>query len=819
MKKGVLLLLSFAAAVGLFNPPTAGAVTAADWRPGNIIADPVFFHSGSMSINDIQGFLNSRVPVCDTWGNKMHSSGMTRADYGRSIGVPPPYICVKDYHENPITHETNFNPWASIPAGGKSAAQIIYEASVRYNINPKVILVTIQKEAPENLLGDDWPWLSQYRSALGYGCPDTAPCDAEYYGFYNQVENSARQFRRYATYPEQYRYRVGQVNFIQYNPNSGCSGTNVFIETQATAGLYNYTPYQPNPAALANMYGTGDGCSAYGNRNFWRIWNDWFGPTSTNVPLVSSMVSTNKSLLGVGEGVNVRYTVTNPTSLSITVPSIGVSNRHADGSMYDFNVSQNINFAPHETKEFTGTFYVGKTGAYNLAVSYNYGSSWWVGGVTQIHVEKPSLSLTSPISVSPEFPVVQTDHEISFTVKNTGNVTACLTYLMAANMTGQTANGYTAASPVILNPGQSYTYSVRRNTNTADQQNTWVSYMLPTQEWVGVGNGKNWRTYSSPAQPVVTSPASAYPSSPVTGTDMRVSFTVKNTGDQPQRFSSHSLELVYPDSTRRTIPNNTSELILGGQERVFSVSFNAPPKGVYKAYASIVPTSDSLNQSLSAPAVFETYSSPTNIVDSSPLAPMVKKQGELVELKYTASNTGDQPTGPIQVAYYCRYQVWTYCDISGDSANLSYNATHTVSRLASFPTAGNYVIQPLKHHNGIWANYGRQVPLTVEAYTPEVITSLTLSKSSINLGETVTSDLSIKNNSKYTLQIPRYAVAARNNGFHDYSLNDWFILSPGETKSFVSQFTPRIKGTFQLAPTMSYGNTWYTYAWQPLTVN
>ena len=46
-----------------------------------------------------------------------------------------------------------------------------------------------------------------------------------------------------------------------------CGTSSVYIQNQATAGLYNYTPYQPNAAALANLYGTGDSCSAYGNRN------------------------------------------------------------------------------------------------------------------------------------------------------------------------------------------------------------------------------------------------------------------------------------------------------------------------------------------------------------------------------------------------------------------------------------------------------------------------------------------------------------------------------------------------------------------------
>ena len=53
----------------------------------------------------------------------------------------------------------------------------------------------------------------------------------------------------------------------------------MYIQNQATANLYIYTPYQPNAAALNNLFGSGDGCSAYGNRNFWRLFSDWFGST------------------------------------------------------------------------------------------------------------------------------------------------------------------------------------------------------------------------------------------------------------------------------------------------------------------------------------------------------------------------------------------------------------------------------------------------------------------------------------------------------------------------------------------------------------
>lgn len=281
--------LFITAIVGLivgFTTPS-NALSGSSWRAGNIIEDSVFFDDSAMTVNEIQDFLNALVPSCDTWGKKAYSSTQTRAQFGTSQGVPPPYICVKNYYENPTTHATNFNSTASIPSGAQSAAQIIYDASRDYNINPKVLLVTIKKEAADNLIEDDWPWLRQYRSALGFGCPDTAACDSQYYGFYNQVRNAAKQFWLYARYPDSYRRKAGGTYAIQYHPYNNCSSPKVTMENQATAGLYNYTPYQPNAAALANLYGTGDSCSSYGNRNFWRIWNDWFGSTHSSIKFVS----------------------------------------------------------------------------------------------------------------------------------------------------------------------------------------------------------------------------------------------------------------------------------------------------------------------------------------------------------------------------------------------------------------------------------------------------------------------------------------------------------------------------------------------------
>lgn len=90
---------------------------------------------------------------------------------------------------------------------------------------------------------------------------------------------AASRLVQYGEEPAKFRFRAGQTTAIAYHPNASCGSSTVTLANRATAALYNYTPYQPNEAALAHMYGTGDDCSSYGNRNFWRIFTDWFGST------------------------------------------------------------------------------------------------------------------------------------------------------------------------------------------------------------------------------------------------------------------------------------------------------------------------------------------------------------------------------------------------------------------------------------------------------------------------------------------------------------------------------------------------------------
>lgn len=417
-----VLIAGFAISAGLINPIPAHAVTGSDWQAGRIIDDGIFFNGHTMSIGDIQNFLNAKVPTCDTNGTQQHSSGQSRAAYGTSRGYPPPYTCLKDYSQSIPSKSPDAYCAGGINGGTKSAAHIISDVAQACGVNPKALIVLLQKE--QSLVTDEWPWSIQYRSATGYGCPDTAPCDAEYYGFFNQVYMAARQFKRYAALPNSYNFAGGRTSFVQYNPNSGCGGTNITMQNQATAGLYNYTPYQPNAAALNNLYGTGDGCSAYGNRNFWRIYHDWFGPT-LGIANAVTMTNISQPDLSPARGQTVSYTVsfTNNLSTPLTLDAVGIVGRLGDvnnGPNRDFGWQGPVTLQPGVPQQFTfttlirdaGTIYVWP--AANYQGVYAHYNNW--GAALNAH--QPNLSFVSPLSSSIANPVAGQTATLSATVRN-----------------------------------------------------------------------------------------------------------------------------------------------------------------------------------------------------------------------------------------------------------------------------------------------------------------------------------------------------------------------------------------------------------------
>ena len=286
------LLVLLCAVILSTTPSSVNAADTRYWQAGRIIDDSIFTDKDAMSIQDVQWFLNTKVQDCDVFGQKMYTSTMTRAQYGEARGNPTPFRCLKDYYEVPKTTPGNYIPannygrtdWV-VPEGSKSAAELIWQAGQDFNINPRVLLVILQKES--GLVRDDWPFRSQLVYAMGARCPDSGPggsanCDVNYSGFSMQIRESARLLRSYLDNMQQSWWtnkRPYQNNTIKYDVEDSCGSSPVYMDTKATTALYVYTPYQPNQAALNAGYGSAEPCGAYGNRNFWLYFNDWFGTT------------------------------------------------------------------------------------------------------------------------------------------------------------------------------------------------------------------------------------------------------------------------------------------------------------------------------------------------------------------------------------------------------------------------------------------------------------------------------------------------------------------------------------------------------------
>ena len=230
-------------------------MSLAGFNPGNIISDAVFTDRSTMTEAQIQTFFNSKVKTC-------------RAGY----------TCLKDYRTTSVTRPADNYCRGYAGAANESAARIIYRVAQACDINPQVLIVMLQKE--QGLINHTWPSQWRYDAALGQACPDTAPCDPKFVGFFHQIYGAARQMQIYMEGRYFQWYKAGQTWQIQWHPDRARCGTGpVYIANKATEALYYYTPYQPNAAAMRAGYGTGDSCSSYGNRNFYNYFTDWFGST------------------------------------------------------------------------------------------------------------------------------------------------------------------------------------------------------------------------------------------------------------------------------------------------------------------------------------------------------------------------------------------------------------------------------------------------------------------------------------------------------------------------------------------------------------
>lgn len=319
------LVIAFLGTTFVLPIQKASAISGSDFKAGYIIKDSLFFRNSSMSPTSIKAFLESKAPDCETSNTCLSNRTFSTKSKSASTG-----LCS-----------------AMTAKSGQSAARIIYDVSNACGVDSKVLTVMLQKE--QGLVTDENPSRSRFLIAMGYACPDTAPCDTEYYGFFNQVYNAAKQLKRYIRDADSFNFKAGRYNYIQYHPDASCGEKRVYIQNHATAALYNYTPYTPNAATISAGLGVeaDPDCGAYGNKNFWWFYYAWFG-NPTGLSYDSSRIqgpgsSSADVPIGLTKTVSVQFENTgskpwyDPSSAPGNTRPVVLEATHMDGSASSFN--------------------------------------------------------------------------------------------------------------------------------------------------------------------------------------------------------------------------------------------------------------------------------------------------------------------------------------------------------------------------------------------------------------------------------------------------------------------------------------------------
>ena len=309
-------------------------VNAQTFNAGLVIDDSTFDNTSTMSISQINDWLNS------VFG----SSSCISTDHG--FTAPDP---------------TGYSPTSGFTYGQNvTGGQVIYDAAQAYSINPQVLMVTLEKE--QSLIsGATGCSTLQYADAMGYGCLDggssynysgidlysingtevtsvTGACANSQLkvGFSQQVIHAAWLLKfgeqrsigniqwdvQLSNYPEQgdswnnsddpqscYSGPMTQGTF-QICPNQSSTyydgyttidNTSIYMQSGATASLYYYTPH------------------LNGNQNFWDIFNNWFG-SSVSGDSISTLnfvrlnyYTGNLQIVGYSSINNYNYSNTNTT--------------------------------------------------------------------------------------------------------------------------------------------------------------------------------------------------------------------------------------------------------------------------------------------------------------------------------------------------------------------------------------------------------------------------------------------------------------------------------------------------------------------------
>ncbi len=246
---------------------TSHGAWAADYSNSHLMDDGIFDNVNSMSEQQIRDFINSRPSSCLATSGAIFPEPITYWQYGSNV----------------------------------DAARVIYNAAHYNDLNPQVILATLQKEQTLITRTNCSDGSVDVRNkAMGQGCFEGQPCPtAAYAGFHQQVMKGAWQLK-FNKERANGNVEWGDNGSIVYDGpwttgnRKGCStcsniyrdgywtidGQSVLMETGATAAFYRYTPHlgQALPGIFENWFG-----SVIVPRYGWQIVSQSYSKGSTQI--------------------------------------------------------------------------------------------------------------------------------------------------------------------------------------------------------------------------------------------------------------------------------------------------------------------------------------------------------------------------------------------------------------------------------------------------------------------------------------------------------------------------------------------------------
>lgn len=233
----------------LFIAPVQAQTIEPDFNPSMIISDAELMDYSSLSLNQIQLFLEKN--------NSFLAGYQTLNAHGTLKSAAE--IIYDAANNNFDCDRANLTDKPTETEKQAKCRRIT-------TINPKFLLILLQKE--QSLISETSPTTRQLDWATGYGCPDNWTCNPYYQGFGKQVNSASLQFLDYMQSPQKYNFKAGGTYSFN-NPYGTISQEKmtVTVANQATAALYIYTPHVFN-----------------GNYNVYKLYKKYFPQRNSHYP-------------------------------------------------------------------------------------------------------------------------------------------------------------------------------------------------------------------------------------------------------------------------------------------------------------------------------------------------------------------------------------------------------------------------------------------------------------------------------------------------------------------------------------------------------